>query len=264
MGLKPSEIVENKAMYDGLAGCRPVFLIRNEWRLQHYEHSREGQFRCEKKPWPKWPNCGILPSENPEMGWYNVLMVGPDGSFGGVFFFFEFLRDPKIDSFIWSLFAASETIHVFLLPIEKPMRKCPRSGCRSVKGMIVLRIAWKSPDHMVTSCPLFIPLRVGSKFVKKNSDTNIENTFLKSQVLNFFFHQNEFWPIFPIFTDFHHKRHGRHYQVAMKKGSADTRCSDTIATFQTGADVDHLTVSGMLSAGPVPFPCQQKWPEMGR
>ncbi|CAL1170214.1 unnamed protein product [Cladocopium goreaui] len=36
----------------------------------------------------------------------------------------------------------------------------------------------------------------------------------------------------------------------MKKGSADTRCSDTIATFQTGADVDHLTVSGMLSAGP--------------
>jgi hypothetical protein len=33
MGLKPSEIVENKAMYDGLAGCRPVFFDQKRMTL---------------------------------------------------------------------------------------------------------------------------------------------------------------------------------------------------------------------------------------
>lgn len=106
-------------------------------------------------------------SENPEMGWYNVLMVGPNGSFGCVFFL-EFLRNPKIDSFIWSLFAASETIHVFLRKVDwnKAMPQCRRSGCRSVKGMIVLRsveVLW-SYGHIVSS--IHPKKRVGSKFVK--------------------------------------------------------------------------------------------------
>ena len=130
------------------------FLIRNEWRLQHYEHSREGQFRCEKKPWPKWPNCGILPSENPEMGWYNVLMVGPDGSFGGVFFFFRIFEGPQNRQFhlvivcsLWNhpcLFAADWKTNAEVPQVRMQKRQRNDSFTYSVE------VPW-SYGHIVSS-----------------------------------------------------------------------------------------------------------------
>eukprot|EP00435_Cladocopium_sp_Y103_P018160 s305_g4.t1 len=58
---------------------------------------------------------------------------------------------------------------------------------------------------------------------------------------------------FDPFFQFSRTSNTRHRHVAMKKNTTalPLRCLDTVATFQTGAD-DHLTVSGMLSAGPVP------------